>query len=468
MGSCCPNLRVRPYSRVKYVLVSVVRHKLYLYCRAGKIDLPTLKLTVLGATALKMKTISANKKTFRGVIHAMDGSVVCAKLKVKRGHWKVEGVDSWFLSNTSKTVRRLSGGAVLGLRAEWGVSDSALELPAVGANAGMNPCLRSAEYNVILEALSGNVTSLIVEDSFLLTLPLAFCANPAASFLSVYFEDGLVTLGVAVEKKLEAVFSFPCPAVSYIEASAARVRRYWEHVLKRDDFPRKAFIFDCGAGWQNDDCDGLAAETLILPKELSGGDAVKAAGAALAPAYPVPAFRVPPAYSFRVYRSLLLKISAALLCLSVIITSASFLANTRAGMKLAHSEEEYHSRLNENKALQELNKTADELAVKILSTKKAYTQSTRWGTVLTLLSEIKPDDLFLERLGTDHVAGAENSVRIALSGWARTETSVTEFISGLQASGFITNVSLSSMERDARNGNICRFRILCTMQLYND
>jgi Tfp pilus assembly protein PilN len=429
-----------------------------------------------------MKTTDAKPvygKTRDGVIHSEDGSVVHVKLKMKRGQWTVRSVDSWPLPNPLKTTLRLSGGASLGIRAEWrrsGMPDPALESPVSAANTDINPYLHPAGIDFALGDFSGNIKSLVTDDSFLLTLPLAFSAEPADSFLSVYYEKNIVTLGVVIARRLEAVFSFPCDDVSRAEASAARVSRYWSHILKRDDFPQKAFIWgnntDAAMPGNPLSFTPLAAyldETpLALPKELGGGNAMKAAGAALAAFYSPPVFKIPPRHFFRVRRPLLIKSSAILLCLLLIITSVLFFLNVHTNTKLTESEHIYNSRFSENNALQSLNSTANELAADIFSIKKAYTRSTGWGDLLSLLSEIRNDDLFLDRLGSENIQGAENSVRIALSGWARSETSVTEFVSGLQAADYIDNVSLASIERDAKNKNFCRFRIICTMQLFRD
>jgi len=410
----------------------------------------------------------AYKKTLAGAVHTRDGLIVYAKLKMERGRWTADAVDSWPASNTLKTTLRLSGGAVLGLCAQWRrhISNSAPELPAAERNADINPCMRLDNFEFVLETLSGNITSLAAEDSFLLTLPLAFCVNPPESFLSVYSENGVVTFGVVIAKRLEAVFSFPCGNALCAEASAGRIRRYWKYVLKRDDFPQKGFILPDGI--QNSHYDGLDMEPLALPKKLNGGGALKAAGAALAVRYAAPAFELPPQYGFRKYRSVLLKASAVLFCLTLITAFASAGLNAHAGAKLANSEKIYYSRLNENKTLQELSKTANELSGEIFSIEGAYTRSADWGNLLLRLSEAKPDGLFLERLGSDYVQGAENNLRIALSGWSQTETAITEFISGLHSSEHISNVSLSSMERDAKHKNIYRFKILCAIRSFKD
>jgi len=413
-------------------------------------------------------TNAAYRETPAGAIHTRDDSIVYARLKMSHGRWNVDVIDSWPASNTLKTTLRLSGGAVLGLCAEWrrNTANLALELPVSGRNAGINPYLHSGKFDILLETLSGSITSLTAEDSFLLTLPLAFCVNPPESFVSVYSENNIVTFGTVIAKKLEAVFSFPCDNVSCVEASSARIRRYWGHVLKRGDFPQK--VFALSSDIQNVHYDGMDIEPLALPKVLNNGGAIKAAGAALAIPYSAPTFGLLPKYGFRKYRSVLLKVSVILFCLSLIAALASVSLNAHARAKLADSEKIYYSHLNENKTLHGLNKTANELSAKIFSIENAYTKSTDWGNLLRHLSDVKPDGLFLERLGTDYVQGAENNLKIALSGWSQTETAVTEFISGLQKSDNINNVSLSSMERDTKNKNICRFKILCTMRSFND
>jgi len=409
------------------------------------------------------------KKTMTGVIHTLDGSIVCVKLKMKHGRCTAEAVKSWPASNVFKTALILSEGAVFGLYTEWRrtAPNSNLEPPVSEASADFNPYLHPARASVILEALSGSITSAVTEDSFLLTLPLAFGKDPPVSFLSIFYENDIVKFGVVIERKLEAVFSFPCNEDSYIEASAARVKRYWSRVMKRNDFPKTVFVLHDDDGQYNE-YDGLERQAPALPEELYGSDVMKAAGAALAAVHQAPAFNVPPPHRFKVHRPALLKAAAVLLCISLFVTLIPLAANYHAGKKLARNENIYNLKLNENRSLQDLEKTADELSSKILSIKKTYDQSSRWGNLLLLLAEIKPDGLFLERLGSDQVHGSENSVRIALNGWARSENQVTEFISGLQTSNYISGVSLASMERDAKNNNICKFRILCVTRLSKD
>jgi len=410
-----------------------------------------------------------HKKTMTGVIHTLDGSIICVELKMKHGRYTVEAVKSWPASNVLKTALILSEGAISGIYTEWRrtTSNLLLEPPVYGANAEFNPYLHPARASIIWEALSGNITSAVTEDSFLLTLPLAFSKEPPASFLSIFYENDVVKFGVIIERKLEAVFSFPCGAASRIEASAARVRRYWSHTLKRNDFPHNAFTLHNDDG-QHNEYDGLNQQLPALPEELYDSNIMKAAGAALTAMYPAPAFKVPALYSFKIHRNMLLKVAAILLCISLFITSIPAIANFHAGKKLAHNENIYNIKLNENRSLQDLEKAANEFSVKILSIKKTYDQSSRWGSLLLLLAEIKPDGLFLERLGSDQIQGSENKMRIALNGWAQSESSVTEFISRLQASNYINSASLASMERDAKNRNICNFRILCVMQLSKD
>ncbi|MDR0305864.1 MAG: PilN domain-containing protein [Chitinispirillales bacterium] len=420
-----------------------------------------------------MKTTSSterkNKKRVTGVIHTQDGSIVCAKLKIKNGCWKIKTAQ-WPVSKVFKTALTLSNGAQSALHAQWHrtLPDAELEPPlrAPNSDTALTPYLDPQRTSIILEALSGQLTSIVTEDSFLLTFPLAFRKEAPPSFLSVFCEDGIVTFGVVTARKLEAVFSFPQSGVSCVEASAARIRRYWVHVLKRGDFPQKAFVLDRDS--KISECDGLEVEKLTLPKELYDSSAMKAAGAALTALYHAPAFKVPDERRFKIHRPLLLKAAAVLLCVSLVTALVPAAANIHAERKLGRSENIYNTKLNENKALQNLEKTAGELSAKVLSIKKTYAQSSRWGNLLQLLGEIKPDDLFLERLGSDQIQGSENRVRIALSGWSRSETSVTEFISSLQKSGFISGASLASIERDAKNKNICRFRVLCTMQPQND
>jgi len=412
------------------------------------------------------KAESKHKKTAAGVIHTQDGSIICVKLKMKHGRWIVESAYSWPSSNVLKTTLILSKGAVFGLDTEWRrtAPNFALEPPVFGANAEFNPYLHPARASIIMETLSDNITSVVTEDSFLLTLPLAFGKEPPASFLSISCENGLVTFGIVVNRKLEAVFSFPYKSVSSIEASTARVKRYWRYVLKRDDFPQKVFGFNYGDS-EKCDYDGLDLLPLTLPEELFNGSAMKAAGAALTAMYPAPSFRVPQQHSFKIHRNMLLKAAVVLLCISLFAASVPVIANFYTGKKLAHSENIYSLKLNEDKFLKELEKTAGEQSLKILSIKKMYDRRSNWGSLLQLLSEIRPDGLFLERFGSDQIQGSENKMRIALNGWAQSESSVTEFISSLQASNYISSASLASMERDAKNKNICKFRILCVMQL---
>ena len=84
---------------------------------------------------------------------------------------------------------------------------------------------------------------------------------------------------------------------------------------------------------------------------------------------------------------------------------------------------------------------------------------------LYVITSGRPDNLYFERLASEPVKDKENVINIALGGWTENESSVTEFISVLQELPYVTQITLSSMERDKKKSSVYLFKILCTLLL---
>jgi Tfp pilus assembly protein PilN len=76
----------------------------------------------------------------------------------------------------------------------------------------------------------------------------------------------------------------------------------------------------------------------------------------------------------------------------------------------------------------------------------------------------RPEGLYFEMLGSEPVKGPPGFVRIAVSGWARSEKLVADFIEHLQKDNSISNISLSSLEKNEKKTNLCDFKIICILK----
>ncbi len=413
------------------------------------------------------KTETGNQKTSIGVVPTEDGMFTSVRFQKKNGTF-LPIVTTWAGYNPVGCTYRFPQGVTLALATDWLKETSTKDSRVAFANSNslFKPCIASYKIDIYAESHSGAVKRILSDDTFLLTIPKTFCPEISHSFISVCTQTNSVRIGVIINNKLEGVFYFHWSPKSDIGPQLAKLIRYWRYVLNRDDFPEHIVTFDKNTTIS--DTDTFSLITLNLPPALNSDSAIKAAGVALSNFFEVPEFELPLRHSFRPFRPLALKSAVGILVAAILISLIPFTLNTLFQKKLAEKEKIYSSFLKEDQAIQELNKTADELSFRILSVRKTYSRISHWGNLLQVLGTVKPSDLYIEKLASDQSRNSQTDLEIRMAGWSRSETSVTTFISKLQATEFMKNVSLSALERDPKNKDLCRYKIVCTMKLFEN
>ncbi|MFP4013109.1 MAG: PilN domain-containing protein [Chitinispirillaceae bacterium] len=412
------------------------------------------------------RTEFTKRSVVTGIVPTEDGTFVSVTFRKRSGSWSPGPVRTWPMTESVKSAITLSRGVVLGITSDWvrnGTDNR--DVLFTRAESVLKSCADSKQSEIYTRALSGSLIGVVPDDAFLLTLPLMFTRNAPESFISVFQEGKITRIGVVTNKKLQGVFVFPCSSSSEIQSFITRIRRYWKHVLKRGDFPQTAFTFDKSSPDTN--YDGIPVEPVSFPEEIRGANALRAAGSALAILFSVPAYTLSPEDRFSRLRPTALKITLLLLIAGFLLSAVPTALNFISRRELVKKEEIYNTYLKENQDIRRLNRTAVELSDQILSVKETYSRMSNWGKLFQLLGITRPQNLYFDRFASDQISGSQK-IRIILTGWSQSETSVTDFISKIESAPFIRDASLSSMERDLGNKNICRFKILCIMDLYEN
>jgi hypothetical protein len=107
------------------------------------------------------------------------------------------------------------------------------------------------------------------------------------------------------------------------------------------------------------------------------------------------------------------------------------------------------------------------LAAQICRLEGTLLRQTRWTELLEMVGRERPAGLRFEQLGSESHPTSVNLMRIALAGWAERESDVTSFISKIQKDPVLSDVTLASLERSEGMHSTVRFRILCTLKLYD-
>jgi Tfp pilus assembly protein PilN len=157
--------------------------------------------------------------------------------------------------------------------------------------------------------------------------------------------------------------------------------------------------------------------------------------------------------------------AAALLCACMVLLAAGIPA-TRLLMKrqLDGYKKQYQAILMQNTDIRQMMEQNESLAQSITALSEIMSHQTNWSSFLQLIGTIRPQGLYFDMLGSETLNAGTGNVRIAMSGWSQNESLVTDFISGLQKSKEIADVSLSSLERGGTQ-NIVNFKVVCSLKL---
>ncbi|MDG5816206.1 PilN domain-containing protein [Chitinispirillales bacterium ANBcel5] len=388
-------------------------------------------------------------------------------IRTSSSQWKVKSIKEWQSANRVKPQLFLSNGAMLGVTTHWlnNTTGAAQDLIFTPYDSAVKAATSPVHNQAFIKALSGTIIDLVTDDFYLISIPQTFCKACKESFISLHFNKGILKAGIVINNKLEGVFNLSCHTTEEVFGNFARIERYWSHKLNRNDFPNTCVTI--GSNLNDFHLNSKNTLSADIPKELiESSDALKAAGVAFSRTGEAPTFGIAKEDQYSTFRPLAQKIAVCLLILALLFSVTPRVLTIYSSHQLSEKQRLYNSILKEDQDIRDLTEKSEKLSQEILSFKQTYSRRTNWSRLLQALGESRPDDLFIERLGSEPIGGSDDRIRIAIGGWAHSETSVTRFIANLQSLTFIHGISLSSLERDAEEREICRYRIICTLDLF--
>ncbi|HLV30810.1 MAG TPA: PilN domain-containing protein [Chitinispirillaceae bacterium] len=401
-------------------------------------------------------------KKMRGMVPSHDGSYIQATAGQSASGWKFLGCKTLAWNQRYAGVFK-SSGTHLGVCCNW-VRTMPSEQEGFAfakSDAGFFACTQSFGLEIHKEILQNNLLGIYPDDVFMCTLPLYMGTDRSESFLSVFSENNINKTALIIDKKLASVFIVP---ESYpVNLFLKRIKYYWQNV-SGSDLPETVYLFND----QNFDIDNsFSIRNILLP--VNEPSEIKAMGLAFCGMYnTIPQISGPTEASrFRRFRAASLGVCALLIIIIALTGGFFLLLNNRHEIKADEYEKEYRSILANDSEIRGIISDGEKLSNKLLRISKISSSPTTWGRFLYLLGSIRPDKLYFEKLGSEPLSDTNDKIRVALAGWAESEIIVTDLIKKLNSSDLITHTSLSSMERDEKQQNLCRFRIICMLKLLN-
>jgi len=412
-----------------------------------------------------------------GIIHTDEGKYILAVMRYSDSNaWIRAGKSQWQSNNFLRRIMLFHHGIHFGVTSWWRPSEFNQPLDimimANGADSSddtpeqyrFNVVAHAADISIHQEELQANLLAVVPEDVFLGTLPL-YCSNiNSDSFISIYGNEDFYLIGVTINRKLSAVFHMVPGTPEKLAGHVGRIQRYWDLRFPSTAFPTTiitignseftpessfetppARIFET----ENDVSQLRAMGTALTQKEECGP---KFSGQA-------------PEASFRKQRTWLYGISAALIIIGLLTAAVFYGINFWFQKKKMAFEAEYQHVIGYNKEIKSLTDRNNEIAETILRLESTFSRRTLWGKFLHEIGKKKPADLYFERFGSEPIKNNSQAIRIALMGWTPKELSVTKFIATLQNIPYVTQITLSSMERDKSKRSIYGFKIICTLLL---
>ncbi len=402
-------------------------------------------------------------KKIHGIIASKDGSYTRATLVNDTSGWQLKNSETWNINKAYKRYFLFHNGIHLGTECHWIKADY-LDSEKYISTKNTTPfvaCLQPFQLQLHIDSFQYNLLGTHPDDLYLCTIPLYMQKNPKESFISIYQEELCWKIAVVIERKLVSIFSFPIIQTASLQCCMSRLERFWLTLKSEKDFPNTVYIFD-----DQKLEPGNHYTVLRVTTSIKDHSTLKAAGIAFcAIDNSTPRFtEATEASKFRKQRSMIYFFSAALVILSLLSFGTLFLLNSHNQSRIQACQSEYNRILTDNKEIRDLFSQGEVLAAKLDRIINLSSNVTCWSRFLHQLGLQKPPRLFFERLGSEPIQG-EGKVKIALSGWADNESTVTELIKKLNSSKLLSQISLSSMERDSKQKDYCRFKILCILKL---
>jgi Tfp pilus assembly protein PilN len=410
-------------------------------------------------------------QTTHGIVPTDDGQYLMVSLQTAKTGAPRIAVKRWNCHDRIRTMLLLHRGIVCGVSSFWKSPNSQAPgnaLAAEKAGAFFTPCTPRTTADIHLETLAGNCIALVPDDAFLCTVPLCFGDKSVHSFISVFPLPSHYKIGLVINRELVAVFDMaPCTSDA-LEAYVGRIQRYCARTRPLLPFPEHLYVLGNETGLKTGQFSLHPLNPIVGNHECKTYDEIRALGVALARTTcvgNVPEFPLSLAKSaVRLPRTLLYAASVLIVAVTLLLTGVSLVANKLTEFKINAYASQFQSTISNNKEIKDLFAENGALARMILQFRDKSSAKTNWAPFLHALGAQRPEGLYLEMLGSEPVKGSSGSARIAVSGWARSEKLVADFIARLQRDDRISNISLSSMEKNEKKTNLCDFKIVCILK----
>lgn len=408
-----------------------------------------------------------------GIVHTEDGRYVMASMRCdESGKVASSGIRRWQSNNFLMPYLLFHRGVCFGIASWWRPRTSNVPLDnmvyadsdAYDDNRRFDIVAHAADLRIHTQALKSNLLAVVPEDTFLVSLPLNLYKEDVNSFISISCTSNYYLAGIIIDKQLIASFKMAPCSEDKLPAHIGRIRRYLNINFPNITFPETVFVIGNSS---NTPDSAFAKPPIHISEEEGDINVLRAMGAAFAQnVESVPLFASQTEESiYREKRTLIFGISAGLIVIPVLLVAFFIGINFWSSKRIDSFKADYQHVISHNKDVKKIIDRNNELAETILRLEDTFTRKTIWGKFFHAIARNKPDNLYFARLGSEPVKDKENIIRIALTGWTPKESSVTNFISILQELPYITQITLSSMERDKKKTSVYSFKILCTLLL---
>ncbi len=406
------------------------------------------------------------KRHFHGIVTTRDGGYTLATVVGGVGGWRLKRVRTWG-SSPLRNAMLLGLGVSLGLESHWrkGEATSDDVIAEDSEWHGLSCTTHAMHLETHTNALEGNIIDVVPEESYLASIPQALDRGCPDTFMAVHSEGADYEIGLVHEGVLRARFRMAPASPDALEGHLGRIERYAALPMSPGE-PRVVYWLDHCTPPALQGIEGRHAAANTFGEAASDAEGLRALGVALSSALATTThFAGQTERSFsRHFRAAAQIAAAALLALTVVGTAVAFAADGILGAMLEARRSRYESILTSNDDIRRLRENSRELGLQILQLRSTLAKQTNWSAFLELLGTTRPSDLSFVQLGSEPVAEDKGRMRIALMGWAEREAEVTTFISRLQRSAMLGDVSLASLERESPR--MSRFKVECILRLY--
>lgn len=410
-------------------------------------------------------------KSIHGIAITEDDQYTMVSFAQRNQVWRINGIRTWNTHNRIGTFMLLGKGVALGIPSSWRLrvqGDDTANLIMAHSAGATTPYALTAQHTLHSETLAGNLLSVVPDDAFLATIPLAMIRDCPASFVSIHRNGSVCRIGLITQRRLTAVFVFSPADDAAVNAHLARIQRYLTLQRSGEPFPPVVCVI-------GDPITGLQVpgKIMMVPAEAldftRGKPALlKAAGIALARSCEgtVPQFSgQSSAASGRFMRGIVYAVSAVVLCATVLGMVGIQGADRLTSAATTREHTRYQTIVSRNADIRVMADSNVAVANRILRLNETFFRQTQWALFLQRLGAMRPTGLFIEQLGTEPLAAAPGDMKVALSGRASGDGVVADFIARLQKEPLLADVSLASIEHRQGKGGECGYRIFFILKV---